>query len=192
GDGPPRLRDGGKPAGRQHALLLRRHRQGAFQASGRARRRAHAQGQAHAHAEGRVVLRHGRGGRRAHGCQGTDHGGPGGGRPLIDQRAVVSAQAELAEDVDLGPYSVVGPGVEIGSGTRIGAHVVVSGPCRIGRDNRIHPFCAVGGEAQDKKYRGEQGVLEIGDRNTIREYCTLNRGTAGGGGATRVGNDNWI
>ena len=111
---------------------------------------------------------------------------------MIDARAVVSPQAELAQDVEIGPYSVVGPGVEIGSGTRIGAHVVVSGPCRIGRGNRIHPFCAIGGEPQDKKFRGEQSVLEIGDRNTIREYCTLNRGTAGGGGATRIGDDNWI
>jgi UDP-N-acetylglucosamine acyltransferase len=111
---------------------------------------------------------------------------------LIDPRAVVSPQAELAQDVEVGPFAVIGPGVEIGAGTRVGAHAVIEGPTRIGRDNRLYPFCAIGGESQDKKYRGEEARLEIGDRNTIREYCTINRGTAGGGGVTRIGNDCWI
>jgi UDP-N-acetylglucosamine acyltransferase len=111
---------------------------------------------------------------------------------LIDPRAIVSPQAELAADVEVGPYTIIGPDVQIDAGTRIGPHVVVSGPCRIGRDNRIHSFCAVGGESQDKKYRGEHALLEIGHRNVIREFCTLNRGTEGGGGATRIGDDNWI
>jgi UDP-N-acetylglucosamine acyltransferase len=111
---------------------------------------------------------------------------------LIDPRAIVSPQAELAHDVEVGPCTIIGPDVAIDAGTRIGSHVVVNGPCRIGRDNRIYPFCAIGGESQDKKYRGEQALLEIGDRNTIREFCTLNRGTQGGGGTTRIGNDNWI
>jgi len=111
---------------------------------------------------------------------------------LIDPRAIVSPQAELAQDVEVGPYSIVGPDVSIDAGTHIGSHVVVNGPCRIGRDNRIFAFCAIGGESQDKKYRGERALLEIGDRNTIREFCTLNRGTQGGGGTTRIGDDNWI
>ena len=111
---------------------------------------------------------------------------------MIDPRAIVSPQAELAAGVDVGPYTVIGPGVQIDSGTRIAPHVVIDGPCRIGRDNRIFSFCAIGGESQDKKFTGEEAVLEIGDRNTIREYCTINRGTAGGGGVTRIGNDNWL
>jgi UDP-N-acetylglucosamine acyltransferase len=111
---------------------------------------------------------------------------------LIDPRAIVSPQAELAQNVEVGPYAIIGPGVEIDAGTRIGSHAVIGGPCRIGRDNRIHAFSAIGGESQDKKYRGEQALLEIGDRNTIREFCTINRGTAGGGGVTRIGDDNWI
>jgi UDP-N-acetylglucosamine acyltransferase len=111
---------------------------------------------------------------------------------LIDARAIVSPQAQIAHDVEIGPFSIIGPEVEIDAGTRIGSHVMISGPCRIGRDNRIFAFCAIGGESQDKKYRGEHALLEIGHRNTIREFCTLNRGTASGGGVTRIGDDNWI
>jgi UDP-N-acetylglucosamine acyltransferase len=111
---------------------------------------------------------------------------------LIDARAIVSPQAELAADVEVGPYAVIGAGVHIDAGTHIASHAVVNGPCRIGRDNRIHPFAAIGGESQDKKYHGEHAVLEIGHRNVIREFCTLNRGTQGGGGTTRVGDDNWL
>jgi UDP-N-acetylglucosamine acyltransferase len=115
-----------------------------------------------------------------------------GNRALIDQRAVVDPDAKLSQGVSIGAFCVIGSAVEIGAGTRIGPHVVIQGPTRIGRDNRIHPFASIGDAAQDKKYAGEPARLEIGDRNTIREYCTINRGTRLGGGVTRVGNDNWI
>ena len=111
---------------------------------------------------------------------------------MIDARAVVDPAARLADDVWVGPFSIVGPGVEIGRGTWIGPHVVINGPCRIGEDNKIYQFCSIGEAPQDKKYGGEETSLEIGDRNVIREYCTLNRGTVQGGGVTRMGNDNWV
>jgi len=111
---------------------------------------------------------------------------------LIHPRAIVDPRARLAEGVEVGPYAVIGPDVEIGPGTRIGAHAVISGPTRIGRDNRIYPFASIGEAPQDKKYGGEPTRLEIGDRNVIREYCTINRGTVQGGGVTRLGDDNWI
>ncbi len=111
---------------------------------------------------------------------------------MIDARAVIAREASLAEDVTVGPYTVIGPDVEIGAGTHIGAHVVISGPTRIGRDNRIYPFASLGEAPQDKKYRGEPTRLEIGDRNTLREYVTVNRGTAQDSGITRIGADNWI
>ncbi len=94
--------------------------------------------------------------------------------------------------MSVGPFSVIGPGVEIGAGTSIGPHVVIRGPTTIGRDNRIYQFASVGDDPQDKKYAGEPTRLEIGDRNVIREYCTINRGTAQDRGVTRVGDDNWI
>ncbi len=111
---------------------------------------------------------------------------------LIDPRAVVSPEARLAPDVRVGPFAVIGPHVTVGPGTEIGPHVIVRGPTRIGAGNRIFPFCAIGDEPQDKKYHGEETVLEIGDGNTIREYTTINRGTVQGGGVTRLGDDNWI
>lgn len=111
---------------------------------------------------------------------------------MIDPQARVSPSARLADDVRVGPWSIIGDDVEIGRGTQIGAHVVVKGATRIGRDNRIYPFCSIGEDPQDKKYAGEPTCLEVGDRNVIREYCTLNRGTVQGGGVTRVGSDNWI
>jgi UDP-N-acetylglucosamine acyltransferase len=92
----------------------------------------------------------------------------------------------------IGPYAVVGDGVVIGAGTTIGAHAVLKGPTTIGRDNRIFQFASVGEDPQDKKYQGEPTGLEIGDRNTIREFTTINRGTAQDQGTTRIGNDNWI
>ena len=110
----------------------------------------------------------------------------------VHPTAVVDAAAQLAADVQIGPYSVIGPGVEIGGGTRIGAHVVIGGPTRIGSDNRIWPFSAIGGDPQDKKFHGESSELVIGDRNTIREYVSINRGTGDGAHVTRVGSDNWI
>ncbi|MBU0499611.1 MAG: acyl-ACP--UDP-N-acetylglucosamine O-acyltransferase [Gammaproteobacteria bacterium] len=108
---------------------------------------------------------------------------------MIDPRAVVDAGAELADDVEVGPFSVIGPEVVIGPGTVVGPHVVIKGPTRIGRDNRIYQFASVGEDPQDKKYGGERTYLEIGDRNTIREYATIHRGTAQDQGLTRIGND---
>ena len=111
---------------------------------------------------------------------------------MIHSSAVVDPGAELRPDVHVGPFSVIGPGVVLGSGTRVGSHVVIEGPTRIGERNRIHSFSVLGGAPQDKKYRGEESTLEIGNDNVIREYCTFNRGTEGGGMATRVGDGNWI
>lgn len=111
---------------------------------------------------------------------------------MIHASACVDAAARIAADVSIGAFCVIGPDVEIGSGTTIGAHVVIDGPTTIGCDNHIHSFAALGGEPQDKKYGGERSRLEIGDRNTIREFVTFNRGTADDRGVTRVGNDNWI
>ncbi|MBI3771203.1 MAG: acyl-ACP--UDP-N-acetylglucosamine O-acyltransferase [Gammaproteobacteria bacterium] len=111
---------------------------------------------------------------------------------MIDSRAVIDSSARIGEGVTIGPFSVIGPDVEIAAGTWIGPHVVISGPCKIGRDNKIFQFASIGAEPQDKKYSGEPTLLEIGDRNVIRECCTLNRGTVQGGGITRMGSDNWI
>jgi len=106
--------------------------------------------------------------------------------------AQVSSTARLGVRVSVGAYCVIGDDVEIGDGTTLAAHVVVSGPTRIGRDNKIHSFAAVGGDPQDKKFHGERSELVIGDRNNIREFVTINRGTGDGGGVTRIGDDNWI
>ncbi|PKM07283.1 MAG: acyl-[acyl-carrier-protein]--UDP-N-acetylglucosamine O-acyltransferase [Gammaproteobacteria bacterium HGW-Gammaproteobacteria-5] len=111
---------------------------------------------------------------------------------MIHKSACIDPDARIAEGVRIGAFCVIGPGVEIAAGTVIGSHVVIDGPTRIGRDNRIHSFAALGGEPQDKKYRGEPSRLEIGDRNTIREFVTFNRGTDDDNGVTRIGNDNWI
>ena len=110
----------------------------------------------------------------------------------IHPTALVDAGAELAGDVSVGPYAVIGAGVQIGAGTQIGAHCVIEGPTRIGRDNRIFSHAALGAAPQDMKYRGEPTALEIGDRNTIREFCTFNRGTVQDAGVTRLGDDNWV
>jgi UDP-N-acetylglucosamine acyltransferase len=111
---------------------------------------------------------------------------------MIHPTAVVHSAARLGDGVTVGPYSVVGEHVEIGAGTRVAAHVVITGHTRIGRDNRIYQFNSIGEEPQDMKYAGEPTRLEIGDRNTIREFCTLNCGTVQDGGVTRLGSDNWI
>ena len=111
---------------------------------------------------------------------------------MIHPTATVSPAAELAAGVQVGPYSVIGAGVRIGSGTIIASHVVIKGPTTLGKGNRIFQFASVGDDPQDKKYAGEATQLEIGDGNTIREYCTINRGTVQGGGLTRVGNNNWL
>ncbi len=110
----------------------------------------------------------------------------------IHPTALVDPGAELAADVEIGPYCVVGPKVTIGSGTVLESHVVVGGRTTIGRGNRIFPFCALGGVPQDKKYAGEDTALVIGDGNTVREHCTFSLGTAQGGAVTRIGSDNWI
>ncbi|TCO83721.1 acyl-[acyl-carrier-protein]--UDP-N-acetylglucosamine O-acyltransferase [Plasticicumulans lactativorans] len=111
---------------------------------------------------------------------------------MIDARAIVDPAARLAPSVRVGAYSIIGPDVEIDEGTVIGPHVVIKGPTRIGRDNRIFQFASVGDDPQDKKYAGEPTRLEIGDRNTIREYVTINRGTVQDQSVTRLGDDNWI
>ena len=111
---------------------------------------------------------------------------------MIDQRAVIDPAAELAADVSVGPYTIIGADVEIGPGTSIGPHTVINGPTCIGRDNRIFQFGSIGEAPQDKKYAGEPTRLEIGDRNTIREFVTINRGTIQDEGVTRLGDDNWI
>ena len=111
---------------------------------------------------------------------------------MIDATAVIDAEAEIADDVSIGPYSVIGANVVIEAGTRIGPHVVITGQTRIGRDSHIYQFASIGADPQDKKYDGEPTRLEIGDRNTIREFVTINRGTAQDEGVTRLGDDNWI
>jgi UDP-N-acetylglucosamine acyltransferase len=110
----------------------------------------------------------------------------------IHPTALIDAQARLATDVEVGAYTLIGPHVEIGSGTRIGPHVVITGHTRIGANNQIFQFSSLGEAPQDKKYAGEPTRLEIGNNNTIREFCTLNIGTAQDAGATRIGDNNWI
>ncbi len=111
---------------------------------------------------------------------------------MIHGSAVVDDSAVIAADVDIGPFCRIGADVEIGPGTRIESHVVVQGPTRIGVGNHIYSFACIGEDPQDKKYQGGTSRLEIGDDNTIREYCTINRGTEAGGGVTRIGHRNWI
>jgi UDP-N-acetylglucosamine acyltransferase len=110
----------------------------------------------------------------------------------VHATAIVDPAAELAATVSVGPYAVIGRGVKIDEGTSIGAHCIVEGPTSIGRDNRIFSHAVIGAEPQDMKYRGEPTQLIIGERNTIREFCHLNRGTVQDGGVTRVGDDNWV
>ena len=111
---------------------------------------------------------------------------------MIDDRAIIDPGAQIADDVEIGPYSVIGKDVVIESGTWIGPHVVINGPTQIGRDNKIYQFNSLGDAPQDKKYSDEPTRLRIGDRNVIREYCTFNRGTVQDRGETTIGNDNWI
>jgi UDP-N-acetylglucosamine acyltransferase len=110
----------------------------------------------------------------------------------VHPSAVVHPGAKLGEGVEIGPFCVIGEHVEIGARTRIDSHVVIHGPTRIGCDNRIHSFAAVGGDPQDKKFHGEHCELMIGDRNLIREFVTINRGTVDDQGVTTIGDDNWI
>ncbi len=110
----------------------------------------------------------------------------------IHPTAIVETGAQLDADVRIGEYTVVRAGVRIAGGTTVGAHCVIEGRTSIGRDNRIFQFCSIGAAPQDKKYAGEPTELHIGERNTIREFCTFNCGTAQDAGVTRVGDDNWI
>jgi UDP-N-acetylglucosamine acyltransferase len=107
---------------------------------------------------------------------------------MIHPTAIIDPGAQLGRDVEIGPYAVIGPKVTIGDGTRIGSHAVVESHVRMGKGNRIHSFASVGAIPQDLKFRGEESWVEIGDGNIIREYATVNRGTSGGGGVTRIGN----
>jgi UDP-N-acetylglucosamine acyltransferase len=111
---------------------------------------------------------------------------------LIHETALVDPAAKLADDVEVGAFSIIGPKVTIGEGSRIGPHVVVTGRTTIGKNNRIFQFASIGEEPQDKKYDGEDTELIIGDNNSIRELCTFSRGTVQGGGKTIIGNNNWI
>jgi len=111
---------------------------------------------------------------------------------MIHPSAIVHRGARLAPDVEVGPFSVIGEHVEVGAGSFIGSHVVLDGHTRIGQRNTIWHFVSIGAPPQDKKYKGEPTGVEIGDRNTFREFCTINRGTVQDAGVTRIGNDNWI
>lgn len=110
----------------------------------------------------------------------------------VHPTAIIADSAVIAEDAEVGPFVVIGDDVEIGSGTRVDSHVVINGPTRIGKNNRIYQFTSIGDDPQDKKYRDEPTRLEIGDDNTIREYCTISRGTIQDAGVTSIGSDNWI
>ena len=110
----------------------------------------------------------------------------------IHPTAIVDPAAELDSSVAVGPYAVIGSGVRIGPGTTVGSHCTIEGPTTIGRDNQIFSHAVIGAAPQDMKYRGEPTELVIGDRNTIREFCHFNRGTAQDAGVTRIGDDNWI
>jgi UDP-N-acetylglucosamine acyltransferase len=111
---------------------------------------------------------------------------------VIHPQAIVDPGAHIGENVDIGAYSILGAGVEVGDNTWIGPHVVINGPTRIGKNNRIFQFSSLGDAPQHQGYKGEPTRLVIGDRNVIREYCTFNRGTVGGGGVTSLGDDNFI
>ena len=111
---------------------------------------------------------------------------------MIHSTAIIAPSAELATDVEIGPYAIIGEGVQIDSGTSIGPHSIIKGPTRIGKNNRIFQFGSIGEDPQDKKYRGEVTQLEIGDGNVIREFVTIHRGTLQDQGITRVGNGNLL
>jgi len=111
---------------------------------------------------------------------------------MIHSTAIISEKADIAADVSIGPYVVIGDGVAIGGGTQVDSHVVINGPTTIGENNHIYQFASIGDDPQDKKYANEPTSLVIGNRNTIREFCTISRGTMQDRGETTVGDDNWI
>jgi len=108
---------------------------------------------------------------------------------MIHKTAIIDSNAKISQNVTIGPYSVIGPNVEIGDGTVIQSHVNITGNTKIGANNKIYPFVSIGNDPQDLKFKGEKTLLEIGDNNKIREYVTINPGTEGGGGKTKVGNN---
>jgi UDP-N-acetylglucosamine acyltransferase len=110
----------------------------------------------------------------------------------IHPTAIIDATAEIDSSVEIGPYSIIGANVKIEAGTSIAGHVIINGPTNIGKNNHIFQYSSLGEAPQDKKYRDEPTLLEIGDNNTIREFCTFNRGTIQDKGTTKIGNDNWI
>ncbi|MES1987639.1 MAG: acyl-ACP--UDP-N-acetylglucosamine O-acyltransferase [Pseudomonadota bacterium] len=112
--------------------------------------------------------------------------------PKIHPTAIIDAKAELDSSVEIGPYSIIGANVKIDAGTRVAGHVIINGPTTIGKNNHIFQYSSLGEAPQDKKYRDEPTLLEIGDNNTIREFCTFNRGTIQDKGTTKIGSDNWI
>lgn len=111
---------------------------------------------------------------------------------LIHSTALIDPKAQLHPTVSVGAYSIIGPNVQIGADTIIGAHCIIDGHTTIGQGNHFYRFCSIGGMPQDKKYAGEPTHLEMGDRNMVREYVTINTGTVQDGGVTRLGSDNWI
>ena len=108
---------------------------------------------------------------------------------MIDKTAIINSNAKISKNVKIGPYCVIGPDVEIGEGTVVQSHVNIIGNTTIGKNNQIYPFASIGNDPQDLKFKGEKTLLEIGDNNKIREYVTINPGTEGGGGKTKVGNN---
>ena len=108
---------------------------------------------------------------------------------MIHKTAVIDPKAKILENVKIGPYSIIGPNVEIGEDTVIQSHVNITGNTKIGKNNKIYPFASIGNNPQDLKFQGEETKLEIGDNNKIREYVTINPGTKGGGGLTKIGNN---
>ncbi len=108
---------------------------------------------------------------------------------MIHKTAIIDRKAKISENVKIGPYTIIGPNVEIGEGTILQSHVNIAGNTKIGSNNNIYPFASIGNDPQDLKFKGEETKLEIGDNNKIREYVTINPGTKGGGGLTKVGNN---
>ena len=108
---------------------------------------------------------------------------------MIDKTVIIDSKAKISENVKIGPYSIIGPNVEIGEGTVVQSHVNITGNTKIGLNNKIYPFASIGNDPQDLKFKGEETELEIGDNNKIREYVTINPGTEGGGGLTKVGSN---
>jgi UDP-N-acetylglucosamine acyltransferase len=111
---------------------------------------------------------------------------------MIDSRAIIEPGAKIANNVEIGPFSIIGKDVEIGEGTQIGPHVVIEGHTKIGKNNKFYQFACIGGVPQHKKYAGEDTLTEIGDENVFREFCTIHRGTIQGRGVTKIGNGNFI